>query len=198
MFCLWLYGTQQGYPKGDPVTLECEGIALENYKIIKLKGGQVLSGLSGSPLLNQRTGKVCGVMRQTRNQGSDLGGEAIPTDIIFSEISTLKELHDEFHQVNRQWIELLKFDSEPFASDWSYLDLKRSRLLSYFKALIFLICTSIKWLFMGFYAPRAFPIETMKKLFEYTFKGRLGKEINNQRKELTFRLDSEVDREKAG
>ncbi|NEP63535.1 MAG: hypothetical protein F6K31_42670, partial [Symploca sp. SIO2G7] len=167
-------------------------------KVIKLKGGQVLSGLSGSTLLNQRTGKVCGVINRTRNKGSDLGGEAIPTDIIFSEISILKEIHDEFHQVNRKWIELLEFDSEPYASDWSYLDLKRSRLSSYFKALVFLVCTSIKWFFMGFYAPRAFPTETIQKIFEHTFKGNLGEEINKQRKELVFRLNSEVDFEKTG
>ena len=36
------------------------------------------SGFSGAPLLNRRTGAVCGIIRRTRNEETDLGGYAIP------------------------------------------------------------------------------------------------------------------------
>ena len=182
--------------------MECEGLAkslaVRFNKIIKLKGGQVLNGLSGSPLLNQRTGQVCGVVARSRNISNDLGGEAISTEIIFSELSTLKELHDIYHKTHGEWLELLRFDSEPFLSDWTYLDLDQSRISAYFKALRFLICTSIKWFIMGLGAPRAFPIETIQKLFKCTFKGNLGQEINRQRKVLSKRLYLEVNLEASG
>jgi Trypsin-like peptidase domain len=63
-----------GFPKGDPVGLECEGITGGVEPFIKLKMGQVRPGLSGSPLLNFRTGKVCGVIKFTRSRSTDLGG----------------------------------------------------------------------------------------------------------------------------
>lgn len=34
----------QGHPEGDPATLECEGLAGNQYKVIKLKGGQIRPG----------------------------------------------------------------------------------------------------------------------------------------------------------
>ncbi len=59
---------------GDPVTLEIEGNLLSD---VKLKGGQVRPGLSGSPILNLRTGYVCGVLRTTRDRAIDIGGIAV-------------------------------------------------------------------------------------------------------------------------
>ena len=77
-----------GYPvgaiSGDPVTLNSEDWlrdlgAVSDQPHLKLKQGQVQPGLSGAPLLNRRTGGVCGVMRLTRDRASALGGRAIPT-----------------------------------------------------------------------------------------------------------------------
>ncbi|MEO0685476.1 MAG: hypothetical protein AAFY76_10660, partial [Cyanobacteria bacterium J06649_11] len=136
----------------------------------------------------------------TRDPRGDLGGEAIPTSIIFSELATLKlkELHDGFHEKNRDWINLLDFDSDPFLSDWSYLDLQQSKLSAYFKTLVFLIFTSIKWFIFGLRAPKAFPVEIVQKLLQYTIKGKLGQEVNRQRKEFEERLNLEVDFEASG
>ncbi|MBW4563114.1 MAG: hypothetical protein KME32_18585 [Mojavia pulchra JT2-VF2] len=71
--------------------------------IIKLKGGQVRPGLSGSPLLNQRTGKVCGVIKFTRNRNSDLGGGAIPIDVVFKYYPKVIIAHSDFHQQDKRW-----------------------------------------------------------------------------------------------
>jgi tetratricopeptide (TPR) repeat protein len=67
------------FPDGAPVTAECEGEFQENgISLIKFKAGQIRPGLSGSPLYNQRTGQICGVVKFTLNSSIDLGGGAIP------------------------------------------------------------------------------------------------------------------------
>jgi hypothetical protein len=137
---------KQGHPEGDPVTLECEGLAGSHYKTIKLKGGQIRPGMSGSPLLNQETGKVCGVFNKSRNRQTTLGGEASPIDIVSKDFPPIIKLHDDFHQFHDDWRRLLSEDTEPFVSDWSYLNSNRETWLSYIKVLAFLIFIFAKWL----------------------------------------------------
>jgi len=50
----------------------------ENCDFIKLGDGQAEKGNSGAPLLNLRTGGVCGLFTHTRNAGLNLGGYALP------------------------------------------------------------------------------------------------------------------------
>jgi hypothetical protein len=47
--------------------------------------------MSGAPLLNQRTGKVCGIVKFTRDRSFDLGGGAIPTRVILEQFPQLRE-----------------------------------------------------------------------------------------------------------
>lgn len=192
------YTDDQGFPEGDPVTLECEGLTGGLIQQIKLKGGQVRPGLSGSPLLNQCTGKVCGVIKFTRGKSSDLGGGAVPVNLVFSEFPTLEKLHNDFHKSDTRWLELLDYDAEAFDSDWTYLDWGWQRFENYFKALCFLLKVALKWIILGLKAPRAFPLGTITSLINHTFKGDLGQEIKRQRKELTHRLNLEVDLEGCG
>jgi len=49
-------------PNGRPSTFDCEGFTGDEPPLIMFKLGQVLPGMSGAPLLNRRTGKVCGVL----------------------------------------------------------------------------------------------------------------------------------------
>jgi|GEM_PF-2767529 len=189
---------KEGFPEGDPVTLECEGLTGGSIQQIKLKGGQVRRGLSGSPLLNQSSGKVCGVIKFSRQLSSDLGGGAVPVDLIFSELPALEKLHNDFHKSDTRWSELLDYDAEAFDSDWTYLDWGWQRFENYFKALWFLLKVAFKWIILGFKAPRAFPLRTITALIEHTLKGDLGQEIKRQRKELTHRLNLEVDPEGCG
>ena len=76
--------------QGEPVTLEYEG--LDGELLIKLKSGQVVPGLSGSPLLNIDTGKICGVLKRTRNESYDLGGRAVPAKVILETFPELRLL----------------------------------------------------------------------------------------------------------
>jgi len=187
--------SDQGFPTGDPVTLECEGITGGTFGKIKLKGGQVRPGLSGSPLLNFNTGKVCGVIKFTRGKSSDLGGGAVPMNYVFEKFSNLEKVHNDYHKSNTQWLNLLSFDTDALGSDWTYLDEGTRRQENYFKALFFLLKISFRWFILGRKAPRAFPFDTIKALTEHTLKGDLGQEIKRQRKDLTRRLIFEVDPE---
>ena len=80
---LYTFGYTDDYPKGDPCEFECVDLTGDDFPLLKFKEGQVMPGLSGSPLLNVRTGKVCGVVKKTRDKKSDLGGRAVPATVIF-------------------------------------------------------------------------------------------------------------------
>ena len=114
---LYLFGYPDDTPEGSPVIFSCEGLTGEVPPRIKFSRGQVRPGMSGSPLLNQRTGRVCGIVKFTRDRSIDLGGGAIPTKVILSHFPELEDLQREFHQQNSQWINLLPSSNGPsFAS----------------------------------------------------------------------------------
>lgn len=69
--------------RGVPVTVEYEGVERveehgENLYFQRFKKGQVVGGSSGAPLLNQDTWYVCGILKRTRDDLSDLGGAGVP------------------------------------------------------------------------------------------------------------------------
>lgn len=101
------YGYPDDYPDGAPATFEAEGITASD-RLIKFKGGQVRSGLSGAPLLNLRTGKVCGVIKSTRSSGSDLGGGAVPMQTVLSEFAELRPLQNQVQSQNSQWMQRIQ------------------------------------------------------------------------------------------
>lgn len=113
---LYLFGyPDQDFPNGCPVTVNCEGLTGDEPALIKFALGQVRPGMSGAPLLNQRTGKVCGMVKFTRDRSFDLGGGAILTDVILAQFPELRELQQEFHRDDRRWIEAMEvmlIDSE--------------------------------------------------------------------------------------
>ena len=92
------YGYSALGPLGDPVKIEIEGwkpfqSAEATYETLKLKEGQVVPGLSGSPLLNWRTERICGIVKMTRNELTDLGGMAVSAGVI---LQTFPELESAF------------------------------------------------------------------------------------------------------
>jgi Trypsin-like peptidase domain len=108
---LFSYGYPQDYPDGDSATFKYEGESFKgNSPLYKLKGGQANYGASGSPLLNQRTGKVCGILNISRNPNMDLGGRAVPVTIIFAHFSELEKLNQRFHQNNLKKTGINPFD----------------------------------------------------------------------------------------
>lgn len=71
---LYSYGYPDKPAGGDAVTFTLEK-AGDRDRQLKFTAGQVRPGLSGAPILNVRTGLVCGVIQLTRDRASDLGEE---------------------------------------------------------------------------------------------------------------------------
>lgn len=83
-----------GYPDehkiGEPSTFKFIGFDGNNPPLLKFTEDRVRPGLSGSPLSNQRTGKICGIVVQTRDRSQSLGGWGIPVSTIFEVFPELK------------------------------------------------------------------------------------------------------------
>ena len=101
---LYLFGyPDEGDKKGEPRTFNCDGITGSDSILFNL--GQVRPGMSGSPLLNQRTKKVCGVVIFTRGRALDLGGGAISVRAIYKKFPQLQKFQDTIHSNGSLWIE---------------------------------------------------------------------------------------------
>ncbi len=101
---LYSYGYILLYQSGDEATFVYEGKSwIDDQKpLLKFKEGQAAPGLSGAPLLNFRTGAVCGVVQTSRKPDSDMGGRAIPTTTVFQ---TFPELATgQTFQPNQRWL----------------------------------------------------------------------------------------------
>jgi hypothetical protein len=105
----YTFGYPDDFENGAPVTFECEGITGDNPPLIKFKHGQTRPGLSGSPLLNKRTGRVCGIVKFTRDRATNLGGGGILIETTFSKFMNLKERQQEFHEKNKTWTNILDY-----------------------------------------------------------------------------------------
>jgi|GEM_PF-1295059 len=100
----YTYGYPDSFPDGASVTSQCEGDAREHgVPLILFKSGLIRPGFSGSPLLNLRTGKVCGIVKFTRDRSIDLGGGAVPAAMILAQFPELVEQQRSFHQHDRHW-----------------------------------------------------------------------------------------------
>jgi HEAT repeat protein len=97
------YGYSDEYIGGDPATFTCEGWGGERQELLKFKVGQVRPGFSGAPLLNTRTGYVCGIIQRTRDRSTDLGGRAAASSVAFREFPTLRALQQTFHEQDQRW-----------------------------------------------------------------------------------------------
>lgn len=109
---VWTQGfvSQQNEIRLEPAAGEIEGerrAKLETggleYTLIKFRGAQIIPGMSGAPLLNRRTGGVCGVVAKTLNENMGAGGLAVPFRIILACYPALRELQGEYHRSNSQW-----------------------------------------------------------------------------------------------
>jgi predicted NACHT family NTPase len=100
---LYSYGYLESYTNAAPVRPVNEGLTGDTPPLLKLQGAQIERGISGAALLNLQTGKVCGMVKETRAAGFDLGGGAIPTGVILQQFPELRELQRVFHGGDRRW-----------------------------------------------------------------------------------------------
>ncbi|ESA36563.1 tpr repeat-containing protein [Leptolyngbya sp. Heron Island J] len=116
-FYLFAY-PDKNFPDGCPVTPLNEGLTGGNPPEIKFADGQIREGMSGAPLLNQRTGMFCGMLKFTRGASSNAGGGGIPVSVLREQLP--KEIINaqcDFHKQDLRWKSLLlteKTNSELF------------------------------------------------------------------------------------
>ena len=99
---VYTYGFSDEFSEGISTTYEVEGL-IGNPPFIKFKAGQAHPKLSGSPLLNWRTGKVCGIVNCSRDASQALGEGSIPSSVILAEFAELATQQQEFHQRDNRW-----------------------------------------------------------------------------------------------
>ena len=105
---LYTYGFGDHERGGASTTFDSEGWAGENDTWLKFKLGRAYPGMSGSPVLNENTGGVCGIMQVSYDRNSLLGGKALSTREILREFQKLEELNRQFHQQDTRWVERLR------------------------------------------------------------------------------------------
>jgi hypothetical protein len=104
---LYSYGYPDIEPQGASTTFDSEGWVGNQQEILRLKEGQVRPGMSGSPVLNEQRGSICGIVQWTRDRNTDLGGKAMLTKVIFREFAALETQQRQFHQQDRRWANCL-------------------------------------------------------------------------------------------
>jgi HEAT repeat protein len=109
---LYSYGYLKSYVNAAPVRPVNEGLTGDTPPLLKLQGAQIEKGISGAALLNLKSGKVCGMVKETRDAGFDLGGGAIPTRVILEQFPELRSLQQAFHGRDRRWRDLVAKRSE--------------------------------------------------------------------------------------
>lgn len=108
---LYSYGFSDIHPiLGEPCTFSVEGTYGTSEKLVKLKASQVRGGMSGAPLLDETVGKVCGIIKRTRDEDSPLGGIAIPIKAVLTEFEELWKKQIDFHDRNDRWKNALTSD----------------------------------------------------------------------------------------
>lgn len=82
----------------------------EHDEMIRLTDDTIEPGMSGGPVLDERTGGVCGVTKASRKQGQPAaGGVAVPIRALREimppdRYRELRRAHDRYHRRNRGWI----------------------------------------------------------------------------------------------
>ena len=105
---LFSYGYMRDYRNGAGVLGKSEWFTGDIPPLIKFKGGQIKHGLSGAALLNLKTGRVCGVVKETRSATFPQGGGAVPISTAYQCLASIIDLHKlqkDFHQEDRKWRE---------------------------------------------------------------------------------------------
>jgi hypothetical protein len=187
----YMLGCTANSSKANRVMVACEGLMGGSIGVAHLAGRSTSLKLNGAPILNQRTGKVCGIMHSTDKKGTK--GEAVPMGIVFSEFPALAILQKEYHCNDDRWITLLHPDLEALDSDWSHYDKGWMRREQSIRALLFLLKTASQWAIIGVRMRHIFPWQSVISLIKHTFQGTLGQEMHRQYQQVMRQLATGVD-----
>lgn len=70
---------------------------------IDLASDTIKAGMSGAPLLNLRSGRICGVLVATRNPAVPDGGFAVPWEFLDHQLMGVSADNRAFHQLDGRW-----------------------------------------------------------------------------------------------
>ncbi|MFD2473658.1 trypsin-like peptidase domain-containing protein [Amycolatopsis silviterrae] len=104
----WVFGYPEGrYRTGDVVSLRLEGRSERTDGAMLLKGshGRIRPGMSGGPVLNWRTGAVCGIVRYRDRRYDDIA-RFVPVTTVFACYPGLPDLNLRTPST-RRWLDLL-------------------------------------------------------------------------------------------
>jgi HEAT repeat protein len=105
---LYLFGyLEKAFPMGCTVIAKCKGLTDDEPSLIKFEPAQENPEMSGAALLNQNTGKVCGIVKSVSDRTLNPSGSAIPVSVILEHFPKLRELQQRFHQDDPRWTNLL-------------------------------------------------------------------------------------------
>jgi hypothetical protein len=102
---LHAFGFPQTHPEGAPTSLVAEGFTGDR-RLVGLTGNAIYPGTSGAPVLNLRTGCVCGLVVRTRGEDSPLGGYMSPLTAL-DQFGDLREANRGFHERDARWLDAL-------------------------------------------------------------------------------------------
>jgi hypothetical protein len=96
LHCLGFSGVFSGQtPTAEPATFTFEGVHdTGEGRLLKLGAGAHASpGMSGAPLVNLRTYRVCGLVKTTRNASAPSGGWAVPAGAFAPDVAAANARH---------------------------------------------------------------------------------------------------------
>ena len=94
-------------------------VEVEGGILWRVAYGEIAPGISGGPVLDLRSGLVCGVTKATRSTGVPLGGWIIPATAIRTAFPDVWTANQEASRQNDQWMalqEALREPADPLAS----------------------------------------------------------------------------------
>ncbi|MEU0601643.1 serine protease [Streptomyces sp. NPDC006393] len=91
-------------PGVQPDTLDLR-VAGRSGRFVRLQGDQVVRGFSGGPVLNLRTGRVCGILKASRNEKDVSGGWLIPVAAVESCSPGLVQRNAWAHGPGTEWFD---------------------------------------------------------------------------------------------
>ncbi|MFD0744285.1 trypsin-like peptidase domain-containing protein [Phytohabitans flavus] len=88
---LYAFGHTDDVPDGDSIAGRMEGPAGGAEPLLRFAETQVRPGASGAPVLNLRTGAICGMVKSSRGRSSPVGGRAVPVDALLTRYPALRD-----------------------------------------------------------------------------------------------------------
>ena len=107
---LLVFSYTSRWPLGETTLLEAEGVTGGALPRLAVRGGPIVLGMGGAPVLNSRTGHVCGMVLSTNDAERARGGTLVRADDILALDPSVREANERFHAHSRGWLEQLAPD----------------------------------------------------------------------------------------